>query len=126
LFFMSAMPFILLSVLILIASFSEIIIFNEEILLTLCFICFVFFSYRYLGHSLFTMFDDRAKKFEIDILVAFESKHGAISAYVNDLIVSRLISGGLSLFLLTVDSYTVHLSSYRSYSVAKVLNLLFI
>jgi hypothetical protein len=90
--------FISLSIIILVAGFIELIVFNEEVLLALCFISFVFFAYSYLNETIFDIFNDRAKKFESDILVAFESKHNAISLYANDLLLSKMILSGLSLF----------------------------
>lgn len=90
--------FISLAIFILIAGFIELIVFNEEVLLALCFISFVFFAYSYLGDTIFAIFDDRAKKFEGDILVAFDSKHSSISAYANDLLLSKMILSGLGLF----------------------------
>lgn len=99
--------FISLSILILIAGFLEVIVFNEEVLLALCFVSFVFFAYSYLNETVFAIFDDRAKKFESDILIAFESKHAAISAYANDLILSKTILSGLSLFEACTRRYNV-------------------
>ena len=99
--------FISLSILILIAGFIELIVFKEEVLLALCFISFVFFAYSYLGDTVFSIFDDRAKKFESDILVAFDAKHSAITSYANDLLLSKMIFSGLSLFEAFTRQYNV-------------------
>ena len=49
----------------------EIIVFNEEILLALCFFCFIFFIFNTLSGSIADMFNDRAAKFESDLLLSF-------------------------------------------------------
>ena len=94
-----------LSVLILIGSFSELIVFNEEVLLALCFISFVFFAYNYMSETIAAIFVDRAVKFEADILVAFEAKHSAISSYANDLLLSKMLFQGLTFFEVAVRQY---------------------
>ena len=43
---------IILALIILIFSFTEILVFNEEVLLALCFIAFVFFSYIKLNNNI--------------------------------------------------------------------------
>lgn len=52
-------------------SFFDIIIFNEEILLTLCFLSFLFYCFNTLGGSIFLSFEARASKFEEDLLFSF-------------------------------------------------------
>ena len=42
---------IILALIILIFSFTEILVFNEEVLLALCFIAFVFFAYSKLNNN---------------------------------------------------------------------------
>jgi hypothetical protein len=49
----------------------EIIIFNEEILLLICFFSFIFVCFNSFSESVFDMFADRASKFEIDLLDSF-------------------------------------------------------
>ena len=99
--------FISLSIIILIAGFFEFIVFNEEVLLALCFISFVFFAYSYLGETIFSIFDDRAKKFESDILVVFGAKHITITSYASDLLLSKMIFSRLSLFEAFTRQYNV-------------------
>lgn len=53
--------------------FLEIIVFNEEILLALCFFSFIFFCLNTLSDSVFESFDSRAKKFESDLMMSFSS-----------------------------------------------------
>jgi len=52
----------------------EFIVFNEEVLLALCFFSFVFFSYNTFSESLFSTFTARANKFESDFLISFSTK----------------------------------------------------
>lgn len=98
--------FAILSLLFLVSSFTEIIIFNEEVLLAFCFIAFVFFVYSYLSDTVFAIFDDRAKKFEGDIVFAFESKYNSVKSYANDLIVSKNILNSLMLFQVFLSRFT--------------------
>jgi hypothetical protein len=100
---------IILSILILVAGFCEIIVFNEEVLLALCFVSFVFFAYSYLSQTVFAVFDDRAKKFEADILVAFNSKRDIIIGSAEDLFQSKIITTILFLFHQCIMSYNLFL-----------------
>jgi len=52
-------------------SFFDFIIFNEEILLTLCFLSFLFYCFNTLSESIFSSFESRASKFEEDLLLSF-------------------------------------------------------
>lgn len=49
----------------------EVIVFDEEILLALCFFCFIFFMFNNVGGSIFDTLTARATKFEEDLLVSF-------------------------------------------------------
>jgi hypothetical protein len=63
---------ILLSIFLLsLLSFFDFIIFNEEILLTLCFLSFLFYCFNTLSESVFSSFESRAAKFEEDLLLSF-------------------------------------------------------
>ena len=54
-------------------SFFEIIVFNEEILLTLCFLSFLFYCFNTLSDSVLSSFEARAAKFEDDLLLSFST-----------------------------------------------------
>jgi hypothetical protein len=54
-------------------SLFDIIIFNEEILLALCFLAFLFFCFNTLSDSVFSSFESRAAKFEEDLLFSFSN-----------------------------------------------------
>ena len=49
-------------------SFGEILVFNEEVLLTLCFIAFLFYIYTSLGQTTQKSFEDAALKIEVSFL----------------------------------------------------------
>lgn len=103
----------------LIGGFLEIIVFNEEVLLALCFISFVFFARNYLTDTVFAIFNDHAVKIESDILLAFESKHVAISTHAGDLALSKMFLSGLTLLESFIRTYNVFIFnnvqvSYRS------------
>jgi hypothetical protein len=57
----------------------EFIVFNEEILLALCFFSFVFFSFNSFSDSVFTSLAQRASKFEADFLVSFSAKKKSLT-----------------------------------------------
>jgi len=57
-----------LPVAIAVLSFGEILVFNEEILLTLCFIAFLFYIYTSLGQSTQKAFEDAGFKIEVSFL----------------------------------------------------------
>jgi hypothetical protein len=52
-------------------SMFDIIVFNEEVLLTLCFLSFLFYCFNSLSDSIFDSFEARASKFEQDLLISF-------------------------------------------------------
>ena len=54
-------------------SFFDIIIFNEEILLALCFLAFLFYCFNTLSESIFSSFESRASQFENDLLFNFNN-----------------------------------------------------
>jgi len=57
---------LLLSIIILLSSFEkvEIIVHNEEVLLALCFISFIFFAYSYLSDSVYEDFQKKVETLE--------------------------------------------------------------
>jgi len=92
----------------LVAGFLELIVFNEEILLALCFITFVFFAYNYLQGTVFDIFSSHAGKIESDILIAFNAKHNSIVSSVSALSLSKTFVQGLALldcFISRYDSF---------------------
>jgi hypothetical protein len=60
----------------------EFIVFNEEILLALCFFSFVFFCFNTLSDSVYDSFNARASKFESDLLLSYSSsKQTLVSSF---------------------------------------------
>ena len=60
-------------------SFFDIIVFNEEILLTLCFLSFLFYCFNTLSDSISSSFESRAAKFEQDLLFSFSSTKASLT-----------------------------------------------
>lgn len=102
---------IILAFLILVASFTELLVFNEEVLLALCFVAFVFFAYSYLGQTVLSIFEDRASKFEADLLQAFGSNFNSTLSSFYELLIIKGFSSKIAvleiLLLASVDSYIV-------------------
>ena len=99
------LKFIILAVCLLIGSFTELVVFNEEILLAFCFIAFVFFAYSFLSDTVFSISDDRAKKFESDIIFAFESKYLNVKSYADELVVSKKTLNAILFFETFMQRY---------------------
>lgn len=49
-------------------SFCEILVFNEEVLLALCFLVFIFYAYSTMGQSIQQSFDEIGSRFETSLL----------------------------------------------------------
>ena len=80
---------IILALIILIFSFTEILVFNEEVLLALCFIAFVFFAYSKLNNTISSFFKDNALKLENELLYSLVLKSEKIIIQFNDSYHSR-------------------------------------
>lgn len=78
-------------------SFLEIIVFDEELLLAMCFICFMFFAYSYLNQSVDSIFNDRKAKIEIDLLVAFDEKIAQNQKYADKLTLDKVLLSKIQL-----------------------------
>jgi hypothetical protein len=73
-------------------SFFDFIIFNEEILLALCFLSFLFYCFNTLSESIFSSFESRAAKFEQDLLASFDgSKLMIINEFNNHVKLNRFV-----------------------------------
>jgi hypothetical protein len=95
--------------------FFELVVFNEEILLALCFFSFIFFSFNSMGESIFDTFQSRATKFEEDLLVSFNSsKESLISKFV-DYISSRGFVAKFKILSFCVTNYLAVFTRYYSY-----------
>jgi hypothetical protein len=94
----------------------EFIVFNEEILLALCFFSFIFFCFNTLSNSVFNSFDDRASKFEADLLVSYGSSKSLLTANFENLLQLRGFNSKFKILLTTIFFY---FSQFTSYSVFK-------
>ena len=70
--------FIVILFLFSVSCFFEFIVFNEEVLLTLCFLAFIFFIFNNLSASISETFASRATQFENDLFVSFKVKQQRI------------------------------------------------
>lgn len=108
---MNRIHLIILSVVILVFSFLEVIVFDEEVLLALCFVCFIFFAYSYLSNSIYDIFEDRANKFESDLLLAFEEKYSQKLSMSKKLSVDKVLTEKISIFHSLETSHFDHLKT---------------
>jgi len=66
------LTYIISITLVLLFSYIELLVFNEEILLLLCFLSFVFFASLSLGNDVFLFFDDRSYQLYISLTEYYE------------------------------------------------------
>ena len=104
--------------------FLEIIVFNEEILLAMCFFSFIFFAFNSLGDSIFESFQSRALKFENDLLLSYNSAKIAVVEQFSVFLLSRGFVVKLKVltecFSTFFSTFNKHLSFQR---VSIVLNI---
>jgi len=91
----------------------EFIVFNEEILLALCFLSFIFFCLNTLSDSVYDNFASRASKFESDLLISYSSTKQLLIAQFES---SYKLRGFSSKFKLLLSSILIYLNSSKSYS----------
>jgi hypothetical protein len=72
---MLQVPFLIILAIFCLAGFLEIIVLNEEALLCLCFVSFVFCIHRFLNSEVSDFFSSHAQKIRNDIFFVFDSKH---------------------------------------------------
>jgi len=95
-----------------ILCFFEIVVFNEEILLALCFFSFIFFSFNSMGDSIFDTFQSRAAKFEEDLLISFSSSKTGLVSKFSDLLLSRGFFTKFKILQLCVTNYLTVFSRF--------------
>jgi len=95
--------------------FFELIVFNEEILLALCFFSFIFFSFNSLGDSIFETFQSRSAKFEEDLLVSFSSTKNNLESKFSSFILSRNFVSKIQILSICVDNFLSVLTRYYSF-----------
>jgi hypothetical protein len=79
--------------------FFEIIVFDEESLLALCFFSFVFFMFNNVGNSIFDTLTSRAVKFESDLLHSFSFEKTNIQKNFNNFLLSLNFTTKFSILL---------------------------
>ena len=92
--------------------FFEIVVFNEEILLALCFFSFIFFSFNSMGDSIFDTFQSRAAKFEEDLLISFSSTKISLVSKFTDFLLSRGFPTKFKVLQLCVANYLTVFSRF--------------
>lgn len=100
-------------IIILILSFLEIIIYNEEMLLTLCFISFIYFIWIYLDETIVTIYTIQNRKIENDMLAAFGTKYELLSAFINIKKHSRNLTVLFYIFFHSFKTYYEHMDGSR-------------
>jgi hypothetical protein len=113
----------------------EFIIFNEEILLAICFFSFVFFCYNTFSESLFSSLEARASKFEADFLVSFASKKEASVVNFKKLFFTRGYQAKFQILLTSILTFLTFsqlslllgkVASVQTSSLAKLTELMLI
>ena len=79
----------------------DILVFNEEILLALCFLSFLFYCFNTLSESVAESFESRASKFESELLFTFSSSKNIL---ITDFNVSLKMQNFISKFSILMIS----------------------
>jgi hypothetical protein len=95
--------------------FLEIVVFNEEILLALCFFSFIFFAFNSMGDSIYDSFQSRAAKFEEDLLISFSATKESLNSKFTSFISSRGFVSKFKILSLCVTNYLTVFTSFSSY-----------
>jgi hypothetical protein len=98
---------VLFIILFAISIFTEFLVFNEEVLLALCFLSFVVVAFNFFNDTVFDSLAERASKFEAELLSAFKAKHTSISYQATQLVLFKSVFEALSLFETLADKYNL-------------------
>lgn len=104
---MSNVSLLVLSIIIILSSLSEkleIFVHNEEVLLTLCFIAFIFFAYSYLSDSISEDFQKKVEGLENQLFGVLSEKFSSILAHFEELFLFKYLGLKLSIMESLVDS----------------------
>ena len=82
---MKSLPLLIGLALAIIAGITEILVLNEECLLALCFVSFVFFAFNYLNQTVTSFFSDFALKIEAELLSSFQLKYNTTIVFATQL-----------------------------------------
>jgi hypothetical protein len=95
--------------------FVEFIVFNEEVLLALCFFSFIFFSFNTLSDSVAESFESRALKFENDLLVSFDITKKSITTNFfslielrNFVLQSKIFFTSILVYINLIKTFAIH------------------
>jgi hypothetical protein len=105
-----------------ILCFFEIIVFNEEILLTICFLSFIFFCFNTLSQSVLDSFISRGAKFESDLLASFHITKNSLTA---DFVGFLKLRGFFAKFKLFLTAILTYLSCYKSFLSIKISSTIY-
>jgi hypothetical protein len=114
---MSNIGLIIISVIFILSSLSEkieFIVYNEEVLLALCFVLFVFFIYGYLNESVYNDFQKKIEGLEDQLFNVISEKFNTTLVHFNELFLLK----GLEFKLSTIESLlysriSSHFTLYR-------------
>ena len=96
---MSNTVLLVLSIIILLSSFEkiEIIVHNEEVLLALCFISFIFFAYSYLSDSVYEDFQKKVETLEGQLFSVISERFNSILVHFDELVLFKSLEAKLSI-----------------------------
>ena len=86
-------------------SFFDFIVFNEEILLTLCFLAFIFFCFSTLSETVFLIFETRALKFEEELLTTFNSSKNLLVSEFNTNLMLQFFINKFTILMVSLIHY---------------------
>jgi len=96
--------------------FFEVIVFNEEILLALCFFSFCFFCFNAIGDSIFESYQSRASKFEEELLSSFNLSMQTLVLKFSHYITSRTYVSKLNVFSVCINQFLDISTSYINFN----------
>jgi len=102
-----------------VCCFFELFIFNEEVLLALCFFCFIFFSFNSLGNSVTDIFQSRAAKFEADLLISFNTTKETTCKLFLNFFTSRGFGLKFTVLLIMINNFLRFFQKYSSFTYAR-------
>jgi hypothetical protein len=114
--------FFLISLLVFsILCFVEFIVFNEEILLALCFFSFFFFCFNSLGSTVFDIFHSRAAKFEADLLISFDATKQSLVKLFENYLISRGFGSKFKILSLITSNYLNAVFKFSAFKLNRTL-----
>merc|ERR1712159_66079 len=88
-----------------ILSFFDFIVYNEEILLTLCFLSFLFYCFNTLSESISSSIESRSSKFEDDLLLTYNNSKNLLITNFELQSQTKNIIGKFSILFITLIDY---------------------